>query len=78
MTWIFSFIAPKINVLFVSIIRCLCYLCPPLRGIQDVMGPQVQREHQGMWETLVPRESMVPVALKDILDPQDAEVLFFY
>lgn len=45
------------------------------RGIQDVLDPQVQRGHQGMLETLVPRESMVPVALKDILDPQDAEVL---
>lgn len=44
------------------------------RGIQDVLDLRVQRGNQAMLETLVLQEAVAPVAPKDILDPQDAEV----
>lgn len=45
------------------------------RGIQDVQDHQVRRGNQGTSESLVLQETVAPVALKDILDPRDAEVL---
>ena len=51
--------------------------CSCFRDRQDVQAFQVLVDNQETVETLAPQESVAPVAPKEILDLQDAEVCFF-